>query len=92
MPREGQSIPLSYTYFMTTIWLLAYNAGVDGGFIAKHSLRRGGATFLRLCGASISEIKDRGDWSSDAVYAYIRTPLVNRLARDKRIAHIFNNY
>ena len=50
------------------------------------SNKGGGGTFLRLCGASILEIKERGDWKSDAVFEYLKASLQERLSRDMRVA------
>ena len=40
---------------------------------SSHSLRRGGAQFLRDCGVSRELIKAMGRWKSDAVDAYLDT-------------------
>ena len=48
--------------------------------------KEGVCTFLVMCGATIEEIKMRGDWASETVYAYLRTPLAVRIINDMRVA------
>ena len=84
--RGGRSSPMTYTYYMSAIRLLAEEANLQPGGFTTHSLRRGGATYLRRCGASIQEIKERGDWRSDAVFEYLKTSIPERLALDLRVS------
>ena len=88
LPRGAGSTPMSYTYYLSALKLLCARAGLEPSLFTTHSLRRGGATFLRLCGASITEIKERGDWRSDAVYQYIQASIMERLSLDMRVAAI----
>ena len=85
LPRGAGSTALTYHYYLSLIKLLCTWAGLELLRFTTHSLRRG-ATFLRLCGASISEIKERGDWRSDAVYEYLKASLMERLSLDMRVA------
>ena len=40
-----------------------------------------------MAGATIEEIKSRGDWASDVhVYAYLRTPLLSRIVNEFKVA------
>ena len=39
-----------------------------------------------MFGASIEEIKTRGDWASETVYKYLKTPLQARILSDFRVA------
>ena len=56
---------------------------------SSHSLHRGGATFLSLVGASIPEIfQERGDWSSECVYEYLKAPLIAREQNDLRVSEL----
>lgn len=88
LPRGAGSIPMSYGYYLSALKLLCERARIDHGHFSTHSLRRGGATFLRMCGASITEIKERGDWHSDAVYQYLQASVLERLSLDMRVAAI----
>lgn len=86
MPRRGHSVPLSYKYYQAVIKNACSVTGLDASEFSTHSLRRGGATFLRMCGASIQDIMERGDWKSDAVFQYLALSVEERLARDMRVA------
>ena len=90
VPRAGYSVPLNYQFYMNVIKQLCGLTGLDPSLYSTHSLRRGGASFLRLCGASVEVIKERGDWKSDAVYLYLRSSLAERLTTDMRVALILD--
>jgi len=45
-----------------------------------HSLRAGGATAAAKAGVPVHLIKQHGNWSSDAVYAYIRPDTAERIS------------
>ena len=72
LPRAGHSVPLTYRFYVSVIKELCVRTGLDPTRYSTHSLQRGGATFLRLCGAPIKVITERGDWKSDAVYFYLQ--------------------
>lgn len=86
MPRAGHSIPLSYSFYTAVLKSACMAAGLQHEEFTSHSLRRGGATFLRLCGASLDEIKERGDWKSDCVKEYLKTSVLERITIDMRVA------
>ena len=86
MPRTGHSIPLSYAFYSAVLKMACTAIGLPPGEFSSHSLTRGGATFLRLCGASLEEIKERGDWRSDCVRQYLKASVVERLTMDMRVA------
>ena len=67
MPKTGRSIPLSYSYYTAVLKSACTAAGMHPADFSSHSLRQGGATFLRLCGSTDDEVKERGDWKSDCV-------------------------
>ena len=90
MPRRGNSVPLSYSYYLNVLKLVCARVGLDPTVFSTHSLRRGGATFLRMCGAPIEVIKERGDWKSDAVNLYLKASLAERLTTDMRVALILD--
>ena len=86
VPRAGHSIPLPYAYYMAVLKAACTAAGLPAGEFSTHSLRRGGATFLRLTGASIEQIKERGDWRSGCVHEYLKESFLERLTNDMRVA------
>lgn len=83
---ENRCSPLSYKILQASIKHFAELATLDASSFSCHSLRRGGCTFLAIQGASIEEIKHRGDWSSETVYKYIKLPLSERIMCDMRVA------
>ena len=71
--------------------LFGSKAGYDTALepiLSSHSLRWGSCTFLSLCGATLEELRTRGDWSSDAIFEYIKTPLPIRIINDMRVASL----
>ena len=38
-----------------------------------------------MCGASIEQLKERGDWASETVYSYLKTPLGARIVNDLKV-------
>lgn len=78
--------PLTYSVYNDSIKYFAGEAGYSPSSFSSHSLRRGGATYLSVSGASIEEIKSRGDWKSDCVYQYLRTPMDIRIVNDMKVA------
>ena len=82
----GGSYPLPYGVYQSTLKLFAERSGLDPDSISSHSLRRGGCTYLSMCGASLEELKTRGDWTSDTVFAYLKTPMAVRIMNDMRVA------
>lgn len=86
-PRgPGLSGPLTYRAYQEMLEVFAVRAGLGAGEFTSHSLRRGGCTYLAMCGATIEEIKCRGDWASETVYAYLNTPMQTRILNDIRVA------
>ena len=86
LPRLGNSVPMSYAYYMQVIKCMCRASALNETEFSTHSLRRGGATFLRMCGATIEEIKERGDWKSNAVYQYLKLSVSERRVLDMRVA------
>lgn len=83
---EGRSNPLTYAIYQDSLRLFAARAGLDPSSISSHSLRRGGCTYLAMCGATMEELRTRGDWKSDTVFTYLKTPLSERIINDMRVA------
>ena len=81
--------PLTYSIYQKTLKYACGEIGLEARLFSSHSMRRGGATFLYMSGASISEIKTRGDWSSDCVYKYLSAPLKVRIQDDMRMSDMF---
>ena len=82
----GESAPMTYNIYESTLKLFSEAAGYDPSEISSHSLRRGGCTYLSMCGVTLEELKARGDWASDTVFAYLRTPLTTRILNDMQVA------
>lgn len=82
----GESAPLPYLVYQDTLKAFAGRAGLDPSSVSSHSLRRGGCTYLSMCGASLEELRVRGDWASDTVFTYLKTPLAVRIINDMRVA------
>ena len=82
----GGSSGLTYPIYQRTLKMFADRAGLDPADLSSHSLRRGGCTFLAMCGATVEELKARGDWASETVYVYLKTPLAVRILDDMRVA------
>ena len=59
------------------------NAGFEYKSISGHSFRRGGASLAFALGMTMFEIKERGDWVSDAVkeYVYVSDEQSKHIAR-----------
>ena len=85
---SGGFNPLTYPIYQSTLKHFCEQIGLDKSDFSSHSLRRGGCSFLASQGASISELKTRGDWRSDCVYEYIKTPLSERILFDTRVASV----
>lgn len=83
---DGSSAPLTYQLYQSTLKLFSKRAGLDPDSVSSHSLRRGGCTFLSMCGATLEELRSRGDWSTDTVFTYLKTPLTLRIVNDMRVA------
>ena len=80
-------VPLEYEMYNDMLKHFAESAGYDPKDYSSHSLRRGGTSYLRSVGATIEELKTRGDWKSDAVMIYIQQPIEERIAFDLRVAN-----
>ena len=90
IPKGQGSISLPYSVYLASLRSLCGRAGLLPAEFSTHSLRRGGATYLWLCGATILEIKEWGDWKSVAVFEYFKDSLKERLARDMQVATILS--
>ena len=77
---------MDYESYSEMLKYVAGMAGLDPVDYSSHSLRRGGTSYLRSVGASIEELKLRGDWKSDAVMLYIQQPLEQRIAFELRVS------
>lgn len=85
-PAGPEAIP--YKAYQLTLKMICKQAGLDPSEFSSHSLRRGGATYLGMVGASVEEIKTRGDWSSECYMRYLKTPLDVRIQQDLRVASV----
>lgn len=78
---------LSYSSFRRLFRKFCVRAGINGNF-GSHSFRRGGATFMSKIGLPVAAIKDRGLWSSNAVFDYIKPSVGHR----KEVDEIFSSF
>ena len=62
---------VSYTSFTKTLKNLLVKAGYEADAYSGHSFRRGGATFLHLCGGTALQVQATGDWSSSCFTRYL---------------------
>ena len=76
---KGQLKFVSYKIFTTKLKSLLSKAGLSPDQYSGHSLRRGGATFLYSCGASILQIQACRDWQSNVFTRYLFISLEQRL-------------
>ena len=81
--RVGRgSLAMTYVTYQAMLKRFSNMAGLGEWEFTSHSLRWGGETYLAMCGASIEEIKVRGDWASETVYPYLKTALHVRIIND----------
>lgn len=81
--------PMSYNSFQKYLKQIVTKAGITKR-ISSHSFRKGGATFLSSIGVPIQKIKERGNWSSDAVFKYLCEPLHVKIAQELKVASVFD--
>ena len=72
--RTGSLEPLKYDNFIKRLKELIKLAGYDPAQYAGHSLRRGGATFLRELGFPDEVIDAMGDWAPGGSARYYKIP------------------
>lgn len=87
MTPAGTSTDLRYSIYQGMLKYFCGLAGLDPADYSSHSLRRGGCTFLSMCGATLEELRVRGDWASDTIFAYLQTPLSVRIINDIRVSN-----
>lgn len=81
--QSGQLAFVSHKLFTAKLKKLLSTAGFSPERFSGHSLRRGGATFLYKCGASILEIQSCGDWASTVFTRYLFVGLEERMLSQK---------
>lgn len=70
--RENKTITwLSHSTFTTQLKNILQSVGFDPDVYSCHSFRRGGASFAYSQDMTVLDIKQRGDWASEAVEKYI---------------------
>ena len=77
-----------YSYVNSKIKSLSITLGLPVHNISTHSLRHGGATFLKNLGMSVPDIMRRSNWRSNAVYKYLHDSSQELLNLD----NLPNNY
>lgn len=92
IPGVHGPTPLTYEIYQSTLKFCCKKAGLDETLFSSHSLRRGGCTFLAMNNFKIDYIKERGDWSSDCVYKYIKTPMCTKILQDIEVSKLLEKY
>lgn len=87
VPNKDGS-PILYDRALKKLKKWCTMAGIkkDIGF---HSLRRGAATYMSMCGVSLHDIKIEGDWQSLCVLLYLASPMEHRKEIDKMLVNSF---
>ena len=78
---RGKILSMTHSIFTTKLKSLISDIGLDATRYSGHSFRRGGATLGFEVGLTLSEIKTRGDWKSNAVNEYVVIRDITKLAR-----------
>ena len=86
IPNGDSYSPLDYDTYQKMLNYFGGKVGIDTSELSSHSLRWGGCTYLAMCGASLEEIKTTGDWASDVVFTYLKTPLTVRIINYLQVA------
>ena len=68
---KGRVQMWTHSSFVGKLRAILSSAGYDSRKYSGHSLRRGGATLGFRLGMSLVQIKQRGDWASNAVENYV---------------------
>jgi hypothetical protein len=69
--QEGVEVQFTNAFFMKRLRDLLRLTGHPASSISCHSFRRGGASLAYLVGMSALDIKQRGDWKSNAFECYL---------------------
>ena len=88
IPKGNSLAPLPYNTYQQMLRNFGGKAGLETNKLSSHSLRRGGCTYLSMCGVALEEIKVCGDWTSIDVFAFLKTPLTIRIINDLKISAI----
>ena len=91
VPDEFGPRAQTYSDYSLTLKIACKRAGLIEKNFSSHSLRRGGTTFLGMIGVNIEEIRACGDWKSDCVYEYLKTPLDVRVEQDLKVASLLES-
>ena len=83
---QGEAKFVTYRGFTAKLKSLLPKAGLSPEKFSGHSLRRGGATFLYACGASILQIQACCDWASSVWTRYIYISLEQRMESQRLMA------
>lgn len=76
---EGKLHVLHKRTVLSKLKSILGNIGLNPTEYGTHSLRRGGATWLLLCGVSVPIIKTLGDWKTDCVFKYLKPDTLSKL-------------
>ena len=89
MLRGRYSIQL---FYMAVLKAACRTAGMHPNEFSSHSLRSGGAKYLRLCGSSEEEMKEMREWKSDCVKQYLKATVLDRLTDDTRVVMLLGTF
>ena len=82
---------ITYTTFTSRLKSLLKKAGLDPELYSGHSFRRGGATFLHMCGGTALMIQASGDWSSQCFTRYLYLTEADRLHSQRLMSNAINS-
>ena len=71
-------MPLTQDVVRRRMQSLLASMGLESARYGTHSLRRGAATWLMVCGVPLHVIKTLGDWKSDCVFQYIKPDVLHK--------------
>ena len=71
-------MPLTQDTVRRRMQSLLMSMGLSGEQYGTHSLRRGAATWLMVCGVPLHIIKALGDWKSDCIFKYLKPDLLHK--------------
>ena len=82
---------IKYSDFTSRLKSLLKKFNIDPSLYSGHSFRRGGATFLHLCGGTALMIQASGDWSSQCFTRYLYLSEAERLHSQALMSMGINN-
>ena len=90
--KKSSSFVQEYSHVNTKLKTLSLSLGLPVGRVSTHSLRHGGATFLKDLGMSTKDIMKRANWKSNAVFKYLHDSSTQMLKLDVLPTKFINNF